>query len=180
MSLVQRNHEDEEGREPRGRLLSAANPPASATASAPEPEPTEGLVCFSQNDFISATLETDPMLRLPAAPPAATSPTRSPPGAATFGTAMAGPPAASPPSEAGWPEGNAASDVGGCMDSRREGALDVVRDEGALASDAGGRDDLKDRVSLLSEYGCDTPAPEGGTLTLLIGDKLKLTLVSLD
>jgi len=142
----------------------------------------ESLVCFSQNDFISATLETDPMLRLLAAPPAAISPTNSPPGAAKLGTpvAMAGPPAASPPSEAGWPTGTAASDAGGCMDSRREGALDVVSDEGALASDAGGRDDLKDKVSLLNEYGCDTPRPEGGTLTLLIGDKLKLTLVSLD
>jgi hypothetical protein len=180
MSLAQRNHEEDEGRKPPGvRLLSAASPHASAPASAIEP--IEGRVCFSQNDFISATLETDPVLRLPAAPPAATSPS-SPPGAAKFGTpvAMAGPPAASPPSEPACPGGNTVSDAGGCMDSRREGALDVVRDEGALASDAGGRDDLKDKVSLLSEYGCDTPTPDGGTLTLLIGDKLKLTLVSLD
>jgi hypothetical protein len=54
-----------------------------------------------------------------------------------------------------------------------------VCDEGALPSDAGGCDDLKDKVSL-KEYGFDTPMPSGGTVTLLIGDKLKLTLVSFD
>jgi hypothetical protein len=65
------------------------------------------------------------------------------------------------------------------MDSRREGALDDVCDEGALPCDAGGSDDLKDKVSL-KEYGCDKAIPTGGTVTLLIGDRLKLTLVSFD
>jgi hypothetical protein len=54
-----------------------------------------------------------------------------------------------------------------------------VCDEGALPSDAGGSDDLKDKVSL-TENGCDTPTPAGGTVTLLIDNKLKLTLVSFD
>jgi hypothetical protein len=136
----------------------------------------EGLVRFSQNDFISATLETDPMLLLPAVPPAAASPRSSPSGAAKLGVVKVGPPAASPPSE-DW--GNTVSDGGGCIDSRREGALDDVCDEGALPSEAGGSDDLKDKVSL-KEYGFDKATPRGGTVTLLIGDKLKLTLVSFD
>lgn len=177
MSLAQRNHEDDDGRRlPGVRLLSTADPQASTPASAQEP--MEGLVCFSQNDFISATLETDPMLRLPAAPPAAASPTSSPPGAAKFGVALVGPPAASPPSE-DWPRGITVSEGWGCIDSRREGALDDVCDEGALPSDAGGSDDLKDKVSL-KEYGCDKPTPVSGTVTLRIGDRLKLTLVSFD
>lgn len=174
MSLAQRN-QDDDGRKPPGvRLLSAADPPASMPASAPVPEHIEGRVFSSQNDFITATLD---WLRLLAVPPAAVSPAvSSPPGTAN-GVAMAGPPAASPPSE-DWPSDNTASDGGGCVDSRREGAHDVVCDEGALASDAG-IDDLKDRVLSLNEYGCDTPRASGW-LTLLIGDKLKLTLVSLD
>jgi hypothetical protein len=140
MSLAQRS-QDDDGRKPPGvRLLSAADPAASMPVSAPKPEPIEGRVFSSQNDVITATLD---WLRLLAGPPAAESP--AVPGTAGLGVAIAGPPAASAPSE-DWPTDNTASDGGGCIDSRREGALDVVCDEGALASDVGGIDDLKDRV----------------------------------